>query len=337
MNLISILSNKVSFQINAWSPLTKEMTITEVLNEIKQEKLKTPIEKLREVFNANELDIYKREKQRLPAVTFCASFDLLRQKENLKIYNSIIVVDIDKLNLVELNRVKEILLNDKFTFAYWNSPSNLGVKGLVYIEFTFTIENNSIDKIHKSAFDKLKNYFFDEYSIVLDSSGSDTTRLCFLSSDKNLILKDDITSFKLSASEIQTVNLVTKTKNIKDLIIKKGSYNPIGKNKNTDRQSIKLLINYLTKKQLSITDNYEKWYKIAYAISNSFTPELGERYYLQLCQLDGRNHNEMESKNMLRYCYQNNNGAIKYQTIEFYAKEKGYDKSLRGGVYRNKV
>ena len=38
MNTNNLIDKKVSFQTTAWTPLTKEMTIREVLSEIKSDK-----------------------------------------------------------------------------------------------------------------------------------------------------------------------------------------------------------------------------------------------------------------------------------------------------------
>ena len=70
--------------------------------------------------------------------------------------------------------------------------------------------------------------------------------------------------------------------------------------------------------------DYDKWYRVAFAISNTFTHDIGEKYFMKLCELDGDNHNEIESKNLLVNCYETTGGDIKFQSIYHYAQELGY-------------
>ena len=100
--------------------------------------------------------------------------------------------------------------------------------------------------------------------------------------------------------------------------------NPKGKNNQRDRKTLLNIIKFLKKKNISITSTYENWYRVAYAIAYSFTHDIGEKYFLSLCELDGANHNEIQSKNMLLYCYKNSKGNIKFKTIVFLATNKGF-------------
>jgi len=100
-----------------------------------------------------------------------------------------------------------------------------------------------------------------------------------------------------------------------------------------NRKIIKSIINYLSKRGLSITNSYEEWYRVGYAIANSFTYDIGEKYYLSLCRLDGPNHDEINSINMLHYCYENTSDRIKFNSIIYFANKKGYQtNSQRGEV-----
>ena len=108
-------------------------------------------------------------------------------------------------------------------------------------------------------------------------------------------------------------------------------YNSLNRNLPSDRKVMQAIIKYLTKRKLSITSSYEDWYKVAYAISNTFTLDIGEKYFLSLCKLDNEKYNEIESKNMLIYCYKNSLGSIKFNTILYNANIKGYKTILQRG------
>lgn len=181
-----ILNLKVSFQENTWTNITSEPTIKSVLDLIQSDRYKKQVTDLRINLENGNKDYYDNHKKRLPAVTFCATFNVNRIRENVKNYNNLIVLDIDKLNDEEIETCYKQLLNDEFVFSFWRSPSNKGFKGLVKLEFTDVLEDIDLDTKHKSAFKKLSNYFQDNYNLDLDKSGSDISRLCFLSYDTKL-------------------------------------------------------------------------------------------------------------------------------------------------------
>ena len=316
------------------------MTIIEVLQEIRSDRLKSSIDNLRLLYEKDS-ESYGAEKLLLPAVTFCGTFEGARQKDKVKTYNHLVVLDIDKLSTTELARIRAVLERDEYAFSFWSSPSNHGIKGLVSLKFDFDITLDNRDHAHKSAFAKLSSYYWDKYEIELDGSGSDTTRLCFLSYDICLTLKDSSIPFEITLADL-TTQPQSKTRQLERAVHgtnKKDSlYNPAGKNKSSDRYAIKTLIKYLTAKNISITSEFENWYRVAYAISNTFTYDIGLRYYLELCRLDGTKHDEVKSTNMLTYCYENSKGGLKYRTIEYLAKQKGYiNKNLGEGAFRNGV
>lgn len=323
-----ILKSVVSYQKDTWAILSKQMTIDEVIKEIKSDIYSKKVGKLRELLAEGDNESYKAEKLKLPAVTFCGTFNQARKKENLKEYNQLIVLDIDKLTPEQLTETINHLEKDKYVFSFWLSPSNQGVKGIVPLKYNFAI--NDIDVSHKSAFEKLSNYFFKEYKITLDPSGSDTTRLCFMSYDTNINIKNEIHSFEIEEADIQNETQYQNKENKKIKIYnttkKNALYNPSAKNKNTDKRAIKDIIIYLTKKRIVITGEYEKRYKIAYAIANTFTFDLGLKFYLDLCKIETLKYNETKEKNLLEYCYENNSGWTKFKYIEELIKNYGYVK-----------
>lgn len=340
MNFKEVISKQVSFQSSAWGTLEKEISIGEVIKDIKNGKYSNEVNQLRLFLKNGFKDKYDSNKKRLAGVTFCANFDKVRKKESIKTYHKLIVIDIDKLESDELSRVKEILNNDKYVFTFWLSPSEKGFKGLIILEFEMEIEKYGVDISHKLAFEQLTKYFVNQYSIELDISGSDTTRLCFLSYDPELVFKTDFIAFSVndkndeSAStlfELEKIDTSEKKEIKKQYISSRDVLsNPKGKNNQKNKKTIIKIINFLKSNSLSITTTYDEWYRVAYAIANSFTHDIGEKFFLSLCELDGAKYDEIQSKNMLLYCYQNSYGNIKFSTITFMAKNKGF-KILGGG------
>jgi hypothetical protein len=330
MDMLTLLQKKISYQSKAWGELEKDITIQEALDDIKNGTLALQIKMLRAVLGENRTEDYNILKKKLPGVTFCASFNGARRKENLKLYNDIIVIDMDKLDPKELQRVKEILTSDRHVFSFWESPSKMGLKGLIALSFNFEFNVTEINSVHLQAFKKIQEEYFQRYGISIDVSGSDTTRLCFLSHDPNLVLKTSLVPFPVENVLTNedpgsgTITLAERKYSILTGSTKHLLFNPTGKNNPADRRRIEVIIKYLKKINLSITNDYVNWVRVAYAIANSFTYDIGEKYFIRLSQLDVGKFDENECKNLLTYCYQTSMGTIKFRTITYLAKMQGF-------------
>lgn len=322
-----ILNLKVSFQENTWTNITIEPTIKSVLDSIQSDRYKKQVTDLRKNLESGNKDYYDNHKKRLPAVTFSATFNINRTKENVKNYNNLIVLDIDKLDEEEIEICYNQLLNDEFVFSFWRSPSNKGFKGLVKLEFTDIPDDIDLETKHKSAFKKLADYFQDTYKLELDKSGSDISRLCFLSYDTKLIRKESSSKFQITIEDINSVLPKTKngrTRKIKFVSNRDALFNPLNRNNPYDRKLMSDIIRHLTNKKLSITFSYVEWCKVAMAIANTFTYDIGLKYFIKLSKLDDAKFNEIHCTNFLINCYESKNGNVNFASIIHLANEKGY-------------
>lgn len=289
------------------------------LDDIKKGKHKNIIKECRFFTANNNYDAYKKLKIKLPIVTFCGTFVNGRKLQNLDTYNSLMILDIDHIKVSEIQSIKEKLKTDKYIFSVWLSPSGEGLKALVRIE--------SNPKEHKLVFGALKKYFLASYDIELDKSGNDVTRLCFVSWDEDLFLNENSQIYTEKILKEETLKKNRK-KEVTSKSLTKSAFATEGLNKKEHRKIISLIIKHLKRKDLSITNSFEEWFRVAMAVSSTFSYDLGEKYYLTLCELDKEKHNEMESKNMLKYCYNNRSinlpSSISLGTIIFYAKKNGF-------------
>jgi hypothetical protein len=310
---------KVSRFNNIYSKVVIQSDLLDELMDIKRGKYKNIIEKCRHCTSKDDYDSYKNLKIRLPIVTFCGTFEKGRKLENLANYNKLMILDIDNINFENVNSIKEILQNDKYIYCVWLSPSGNGLKALV------KVDSDPLE--HKASFASLKQYFLSNYDIELDNSGSDITRLCFVSWDEDLFINESSTIYTDKLHQDVRVQKDGKTKSTSSSL-SKNAFATEGLNKNEHRRMIRLIIKYLRRKEISITDSFDKWFRVAIAIASAFSYDLGENYYLQLCEQDKAKHDEIASKNILKYCYNNrkisSSSSISFATIVFYAKEKGF-------------
>lgn len=325
-----------SYQSNTWSSISKELSYKDILNEICSEEHCPRITVLRQKLKAGDKEFYDSHKLLLPAVTFSATFDKKRLANCLKQYNPVLVIDIDKLNESQIDDVYNKLLNEAYVFCFWRSPSNNGFKGLVSLAYSNELSEEDYYLYHKSAFAQLSEYFLKTHEIELDKSGSDITRLCFLSYDPDLILKEQVFSYNVETIKSTNETRIDKRPAfVRYSTSKDALYNPMNKNDQKNRIVMSEIIKYLTHKKLSITHRYEEWCRVAMAIANSFTFEIGLKYFLKLCAIDKDKFDEIECSNLLTNCYEHRRGDINFNSIVYFANQKGYKtKAQKNGVLK---
>ena len=204
------------------------------LERIKQGKSKDSIEWLRTLSKSE----YDKNKINLPAVCFNGTFNY-RSTTGLIEHSGLIILDFDKFNSVqETIDFKDSICDDDFIFSAWISPSGKGVKALVKIPKD--AEN------HKNYFLSLKNHFNHPN---WDGSGSDISRICFESYDKDLFINENSKLWdKIDAPDIEDIGIKNTSIPIKsdNLIINnllkwfenpKTGFNPSVRNKSIFRLS----------------------------------------------------------------------------------------------------
>lgn len=167
---------------------SKPVSIETVFELIKAGKgFKSTIEKLRIAKTQKEIDELKKQ---LPAVAISGLFTGERKINKLTTHSGLIQVDIDKPQ--NLTQLREILIQDCFTLAVFNSPTGTGLKALV------KIEANSAT--HLQSFLSLRDYYKQTYSVTIDEKCKDVTRLMFLSWDNDVFIN------RASATWVNPVN-----------------------------------------------------------------------------------------------------------------------------------
>ncbi|UKB80230.1 BT4734/BF3469 family protein [Chryseobacterium sp. MEBOG07] len=322
---------QISYLSNLRNSSSTVITLQDTFEEIKSDKARLFTLELNNLYKSGS-ELYSIKKKNLPVVTFCALFEQNnRKKEGIIKYNQLLVIDIDKLDTKLLESVKDILNNDNFIIANWVSPSGAGLKGIIKLKFNdVQLNNENIDFHHKRAFKKVSTYFLEKYNIELDKSGSDYTRLCFISCDKNITVKKSYSEFEINHDEY--LELVSQSTSKVKMNVNKNLgakdkftlHNAIEKNSQSNKREILKIINFLKREKKSITHSYDEWLRVAFAISNTFTFDLGIKYFIELSKLDELKFNESECLTLLQDCYHNSKGTINFNTIIHFAKEKGY-------------
>lgn len=108
---------QVSYYKTKESQTPLNMNLESVLDSFKNSRYKDDILSLRRFIHDKNMASYKREKGKLPAVTFCGTFAQGHRIENLSQYNDIVIIDIDHIEQQEFDRVMSCLKADPYVFA----------------------------------------------------------------------------------------------------------------------------------------------------------------------------------------------------------------------------
>lgn len=181
----------ISMYRNSTDIIGMEVDHYNVLKAIAEGRWQADIQNLRLLIK--ETDRYAESKRALPSVTFAGTFSK-RGMENMVSYTHMMVIDIDKLNEVQVNHYKKEFQNDQYIHACFVSPSGLGLKILIPI--------STRPEHHIHAFLALEDYFKNTYAVDIDKSGKDVSRLCYISWDPELYLNDDAVHFAVNVEEM---------------------------------------------------------------------------------------------------------------------------------------
>ncbi len=159
--------------------------LSEILAEIKNGQWRQTIDRLRSLAGSE----YNHAKARLPAFMVSAATQNGGHKaSDLGLHTGLMQIDIDHLsNAAEAVVVRQKLASDCHVFACWVSPSGNGVKAIVPI--------STGHQTHKDCFTAAQRHFQENHQLTIDERCSDPSRLCFVSHDPGLVLKDSASSF----------------------------------------------------------------------------------------------------------------------------------------------
>ena len=324
-----VLRCEVSLFSSVYGHNAKRYPLGGVLKSFASGRYAKTVREARGYLLEGDMEMYKACKSMLPVVAFCGVFEGGHSKADLVHYNNIVVIDIDHLSEEALSTVAEQLRQDKYIFAYWKSPSGQGLKGLVRVSGG---DESRLDEHHRQAFRQLTDYFKTEYSIDIDQSGSDYSRLCYACWDEGLVVKETAGVFYVEKPVSGGVPQCKSAEKLQQTYVETATARRRKVNRKTDIDNVKDIIHYLQDTGRSITYEYENWMRVAYAIAATFTAKTGLSLFLQLSRQDADKYDEEACHRMLDYCYAHTNGQVTLGTIVYLARRAGY----RIGCPRNR-
>lgn len=146
-----------------------------ITKEIKEGKYKNEVEPVTALAQQGNKEGADKLKKKLPAFTPSATFEGGRKLEYVMQYSKFIILDLDNLSQQQIIDVSEKVKTIPFTFSSFKSPSWNGIK--IIVEVTTEQEH------HEQAYTQIADFYEKELNQVIDRTGKDITRLCFVSYD----------------------------------------------------------------------------------------------------------------------------------------------------------
>ncbi len=173
--------------------LVENKALIIITKQIQEGNYKEQVEAIRKLIAEGQEKEADKLKKQLPAFTPSGTFDNGRKAELLTQYSGYVILDLDKLNPTDLERAKSLVALAPYTFAAFISPSGNGLKIIVPV--------NSTSEHHKLAFQQVCDYYEQALQLVVDPSGKDVSRLCFMSYDPDCYRNINAEPFKVNIEQ----------------------------------------------------------------------------------------------------------------------------------------
>lgn len=230
----------------------------------------------------------KIEKKSLPCVTASGTFKE-RSAKNLITHSGLICIDVDQKDQICKVDVED-LKNDEYVYAVHVSASG-GIGYAVYVKID--------SERHLDAFLGLEEYFFTNYSIVVDTSCKDVSRLRFVSYDPDLFLNPKSKVFKKYLKKKEVIRQQTKVVVIKsdfDEMVNKAS-------------------------SMNLFDDYSNYIKLAFALASEFGLD-GENYFHALCSSSSK-YDQKKAENHYKLACKRKETGVTIKTVYWKFKDAG--------------
>ncbi|MDE5418490.1 DUF3987 domain-containing protein [Labilibaculum sp. DW002] len=222
-----------------------------------------------------------------------------RSNKSLIQHSELLVIDFDHFK--DVQSIKELLIDDIYleTELLFISPSGDGLKWVVKIDLSRAN--------HHEYFIGIQNYLKSTYGLNIDGSGKDVARACFLPHDDQVFMNPNSSEFQ---KEFNPHAWQDKPRSSTSHI----------KSDSLDKDVDKL-IGVIETTRLDITQGYENWRNIAFALIDCFG-ENGRDYFHRI----SRFHNEYAIDNCNK-CFdrflKSNGTGITIKSLFWLAKDHG--------------
>lgn len=178
---------------------SSDTMVGDVLARIRRGTWSAPIQSVRDALRQQGKAAADGAKKKLPAVTFSGTFTK-RENSGLKAHSGLLCMDFDTLG-ERLAPSLTALKADPHSIAIFKSPSGTGLKVLV------AIDSND----HTAAFQSAERHYA-ELGLTADPTGKDVARLCYVSSDPDIWLREPAARVVVLSAPLHDCTICTPAK-----------------------------------------------------------------------------------------------------------------------------
>jgi predicted P-loop ATPase len=267
----------------------KIIDIGEFVNYVKYATYKHVSDKIAAIEDKATRQKYKAE--HLPYITTSGVFSE-RANAGLLEHSGLISIDIDGVeNMAE---VRDLLQSDPHTFILFKSVSGCGL--CVVVKVTAKAEN------HLDHFRWLSQYYYDQYSIVIDESCKDVARARFVSFDPDIFVNE---KSKLAGKKVTPK---TQPKKINWI---------------ATEDQMSRIVSELYSNHLNIAESYQDYLTCAFAIADGYG-EQGRQYFHAVAGVSSK-YNEKQADKKYDNAIKTNKSKIKIGSFFYLAKNAGVE------------
>lgn len=281
--------------------------IESIIDAIRNDTYKSATHELRALKNsgADKKVLSQFKASNFKAVTWSGRYSQ-RNVESLIEHSGIICFDFDNLSQDRINKLSENLASDPHVLAAFVSPSGDGLKALYLTSCTNASE-------HYEYFKSISDYILSKYLEMVDPSGSDPTRLCFLPYDPYVFTNYDAVPFVLE----NEFGVSSVEKFGSSLIAEQKEFD-----KTDEIERVKKLVSKVVCKGVDLTAQYNEWVKIGASFAS--LGEQGREFFHSVSSLNSSyEYSECDKKfnNLLKTA----KGSVQISTFFYLCKENGIE------------
>lgn len=229
-------------------------------------------------------------KKKLPAVTISGAFEAGRKDGDISDHSGYIGVDIDNLG-DSVQDVKDLLIPDPYVASKFTSAGGYGLCVLVKIN----------PKKHRESFEGLQQYFFSKYNIIIDPSGSNPSRLRYVSYDPDAYFNAGSKTFDLYPEKRKAADT-------------KGIYFSGG--------DLDHVFAQIADRRSDITGGYQQWLSICFAIADHYG-QGGLDRFVAVSQYSEKYDRDSCERHYAIALKRNVSKKVTIATLLYYAKQAG--------------
>lgn len=190
-------------------------------------------------------------KQKMPTATLSGQFSY-RNEQGLIEHSGILAIDLDHVE--NIPQVRKRLMEDRYVYSLWISPSGDGFRVLFFID----------PYKHRESFRGIAQYLSSTYGLIADRNGSNVSKPYIVSYDPLLYLNPDkVPEWKRYLRE-------TVIKPIQNFVHTEGDF--------------QYILKEVVARNVDITNNdYNDWVRLGICIADKFGED-GRDYFRQLSQ-----------------------------------------------------